>query len=393
MSMRKKIVSAAVALILGAGLILSGCGGKQEEFQAKPETGIAPAFSESLGYFNENPSVITLSETEKYVYYTRNDEKFSDESEYIAVRRATLSGGVWQYEEPMAALIPSDGGWDGGRVFQADVVCGNFLFNGEEYGFLMAYAGNSLQNSRRAAQIGLAVSKSAAGPFVRISEQPFLTWSADDYSQYGQETTDGVNEPSLVSYDKASKILLFYSLYNPNTVDSCRFLTLDLSSDLSELAGRKGERGNVLSNKGVADMETNSNCVGADFALTEDGQTLVCVRDYNPIAATSPAVAQAVQVLSAPVQILMQTIGDASPAWTILNDKISSLDTAVWEEDGKPGYDRIYSACIVSDGYARIANAQEFSLMFTSSSVAAVNAAYKYTPMLHDFAVSAEVTA
>ncbi len=390
---KRKIISLLLAMLTAA--TLSACKDdtpqQEESFEAKPVQGIAAMFNESLGYYNEHASVLEISATERVIYYTKNTTKYEETSDYIAVRKGTKSGNAWTYSEPTVALSPKKDSWNGVHVFQADVVKGNFTYDGVSYNYLMAYAGNNAEGTRKGAQIGLAVAKTAEGPFVQVGAEPFITWTASDYTEFGQNVTQGVCEPSLVNYDGVSSILLFYSLYNPNTVDNCRFLSLNLSGDLKDLGQRKGERGNVLSGKGIMDMGNTSNCVGADFALTEDKTTLVCVRDYYPIAATSPAVSEAVQVISAPIEIMSETVGQDSPSWTILNDKISALDTADWTAEGKPGYDRIYSGSVIASEQGYISTASNFSIVFTSSVVASANVNYRFTPMLHEFMITAEV--
>lgn len=377
------IVAATVSLLSFA---FAACDNSQSGFQKKPITGIPAMFDESLGYYNEHASVLEEND-ERYVYYTKNKTKHSDKNEYVAVRKGTKKNGEWVYGKAETALNVSSSGWDSIKVFQADVIKGTFTFNGESYAYLMAYAGTDNSTSRKGAQISLAVAKSASGPFIRVSENPLITWSPYDYSQYGELISNGVQEPSLLNYNGESQVILFYSLFNPNTTYSCKYVLLDLSGDLKDLQPKKGERGNLLSKKGVADMSTDPACIGADFALSQDKTTLFAVRDYYPISALSPAVAEAVQVLCAPVEILKETIGASSPEWTILDDKISALDTAVWEQEGMMGYDRVYSACIIANEYGYLATPQRFSIAFTSCALASSTPNYKYTPMIHEYVV------
>lgn len=72
--MKKRIVSrvAAVALLCFVTVSAAACSNETEEFVSKPVTGIDAMFDESLGYYNEHPCVVQVSETERYVYYTKN---------------------------------------------------------------------------------------------------------------------------------------------------------------------------------------------------------------------------------------------------------------------------------------------------------------------------------
>ena len=214
--MRKnRLLYGVLAMIsLLATLFSTACKDTDEDktFEPKPITGISAMFDESLGYYNEHASVFTEN-SERYVYYTKNKTKNEDKSEYIAVRKATQSGGKWTLGDAKVALDVSNSGWDSVKVFQADVIKGAFKLNGENYSYLMAYAGTDSETSRKGAQIGLAVAKSAQGPFVKVSDNPFITWSSNDYSQYGELITNGVCEPSLINYNGSSQVILFYSLF------------------------------------------------------------------------------------------------------------------------------------------------------------------------------------
>lgn len=379
--MSKKIVKILV-LSFAVCLLFCGCG---EQSVKKTVTGIDPVFEEPLGYYNEHPSVIDEG-NERYVYYTKN-EKINDAStESIVVRKGVLEDGKWKYGEPSVALSPSKDGWDGKKVFQADVVKGVFNYKGEAYGYLMAYAGVKSEISRKGAQINLAVSKTPTGPFVKISDNPFITWDAKDYSHYGEVTTDGVSEPSLINFNGQSQIILFYSLNSPNTSVSCKYVLLDLSEGLDSLTQRKGERGNLLSRKGITDMSSDNACIGADFALNEEKTYIYAVRDYLPIPTLSPSVAEAVQVIKAPVNILTETESESSPKWQIVDDKISSLDTAVWEKEGMFGYDRIYSGSFIGNGFGYVKEDSVY-ITFTSCATASSTADYKFTAMIHEYKV------
>lgn len=388
MSKRRILRTATALLALCALALPAACaGGRGDAFVQKPITGIDAMFDESLGYYNEHASVLEEN-GERYVYYTKNQTKNDDGREYIAVRKGTQRNGEWTYTNASVALQPAKSGWDGEKVFQSDVVKGDFTYHGAAYSYLMAYAGTQSDTSRKGAQIGLAVAKTPTGPFERVNDTPFLTWNAYDYSQYGETVTNGVCEPSLINYNGGGQIILFYSLFNPNTSHSCKYVLLDASADLKDLPARSGERGNLLSKEGIADMGTDPACIGADFALSADKTTLYAVRDYYPVPAVAPAVAEAVQLIGAPVDILWQTVGEQSPRWTVLDDKISSLDTAVWEEENKTGYDRVYSACIIASEYGYVQSGAPLSIAFTSCALASSFADYKFTPMLHEYTVA-----
>ncbi len=381
--MNKKVIKLLTTLI-ATFLFVSITACKKEEFKQKPISGIDAMFDESLGYYNESPSVIEENGV-RYVYYTKNVTKNNDEKENLVVRKGEFKNGKWNYNSSSVVLSPSNDGWDSAKVFQADVIKGNFVYEGKNYSYLMAYSGTDSLTSRKGAQIGLAVSETPTGTFKKISDKPFISWDAKDYSQHGELLTNGACEPSLINYDGNSQIIMFYSLFNPTTSHSCKYLLLDLSSDLKNLSSRNSERGNLLSKEGIQDMSTDPACISADFSISEDKKILYAVRDYYPVPTINPAVAEAVQVISAPFEILKETISDTSPKWNVINDKISALDTAVWDNNEKMGYDCVYSACIISNekGYV----GKNVNISFTSCALASSLAEYKYSPMIHEFNV------
>ena len=80
----KKTIALALSVLAFFGCA-AGCkkkvseennNGKQETYEDKLYDGIDPVFKESMGYYNENPSVIQEGAT-RYLYYTRNEQKYN----------------------------------------------------------------------------------------------------------------------------------------------------------------------------------------------------------------------------------------------------------------------------------------------------------------------------
>ena len=99
-------------------------------FEQKPVTGIPAMFEDSLGFYNEHASVFEEN-GERYVYYTKNINKYNDSTECIFVRKGIQENGKWSFGNESVALNTSESGWDSTKVFQADVIKGSFLFNSE----------------------------------------------------------------------------------------------------------------------------------------------------------------------------------------------------------------------------------------------------------------------
>lgn len=131
--MKRTLIALCCLLVAFA----AGCA-KEETYEAKPLTGIGAIFDESLGYYNEHPSVIELDGV-RYVYYTRNAEK-NTVSDTIAVRKGTFADGGGRTAEPRTLLAPSQDGWDSAHVYAPTVIKGRFRYGGKDYSYLMAYA-------------------------------------------------------------------------------------------------------------------------------------------------------------------------------------------------------------------------------------------------------------
>src|SRR5690554_400687 len=155
----------------------------EETYEQKPITGIDPIFEESLGYTNQYPSAIRLNNQLQYVYYSKNVTKYSMEESVIVVREAVNQNDTWNYKQPKIVLEPSLDGWDK-HVFSADVIKGEFQYNGEQYSYLMAYAGSELSNQLNA-QIGLAVSKSPTEKFIKVGNSPLISFDKTTQSTSG----------------------------------------------------------------------------------------------------------------------------------------------------------------------------------------------------------------
>ena len=311
---------------------------EQEVFEAKPVDGIAPLFDEGLGYFNTNPSIINVSDSERYVFYTVNDT-YKQENYNIAVRKATKNADGWTYGDKKIILRPSENGWDKNRVLACDVIQGSFRYQNEDYNYLMAYEGNNTKSEAHF-NIGLAVAKTLDGDWIKVGTEPIIKYDPNEYGMNGW----GCGQPSLVSYDKQSKLYLFYTLGEP-MISQTRVCEID-AANLDNI--QMNSFHSFLNTTGLVDYDENVAFVDADFAIDETTQELISVRNVNPISATPPMTYKAVQVAKMP----LAGIYDNSSAWTIIEEKVNMLDLDDPIND-KDGWERVLSGCIVSDPYSR----------------------------------------
>lgn len=378
---------------------LAACGVTQPEepgetFESKCFDGIGAVFDESMGYYNEHPSVLQEG-AKRWLYYTRNTVKYDDRTDSIAVREGTLSGGTWKYGEAKTCITVSATGWDSGNVFGADVVKGSFTYGGEAYSYLMAYSGTD-RTDRKDAEIGLAVSKSPDGDWIKVGTAPLLPFDSTEWDNVGLTTYPGNIEASLVSYDKAGKVYLFYEeseLFKSNYV--CELDCSDL--DRIVKGGRK-----VIETTGVSDLGTSNPLLyGADFVYDEEGKEFYSVREVRTTATANPVVADGVQLFRASETVLTeikQGIAVQPPAdwWSRIGGDIDSDATADLTDPNRIfGYQRIFSPCIVSDEYGRLPEYGSLDVLFTTQTCEGDERlpsdradAYRFSQMIHALTVT-----
>lgn len=357
----KKIIKTMIAGVLSVCFIaFTGCGDSsgcsksdipEKEFVSKPVVGTPILFDEGMSYYNASPSVVQESETTRYIFYTVNKTADKDDT-VIAVRKADMVDGAWNYGEKKIILSGSESGWDSTFIANPAVVKGAFALNGENYSWLMAYQGTNT-NTQGNYNIGLAVAKEPLGEWVKVGTSPVI-----EYDEEGFGDAYGVGEASLVSYDKEGKVYLFHSMGDMLTT-GIYVCELD-AADLSNIKG--ATRQNAVTNFGLVDPGAAvPTFADTDFKLDSESGMLYAVRNYYPVAATAPNLPIAVQLISMPLADLYK----ANSEWTVIEEQINDLDLSTAENDG---WERVYSACIVGDEYGRVDNATSLELNLTVTS-------------------------
>jgi len=392
----KKVIFSLLTILLS--LVLVSCNKDSEEHLEKPITGIDAIFNEDLGYYNESPSVLKISENVLYLFYTRNETKFDNKTDTIAVRKAVLKDGNWVYGEYKTVLTRGDNktDFDHKYISSPDVIKGKFNYNGETYNYLMAYIGSNYSN-RMNGQIGFAVSKTIDGTYTKVGATPILTFDQSLYSEAGLTNYKGLQEPSLISYDKEGKIQVYYSYY---ATYNCSYM---VEMDCSDLNNIKMGGKMLAENDGLVDTKETTLLYSADFAYNPSRDELVAVRNYSSTVQGMPAVAEAVQVVYANISRAYyevnygdQKTGEAN-VWSLVStkaNKIGAVRTAADDYNDikkSSGYYRVYNASLFADEYGWIDNPDTLEFIFTSS---AVNNSqylkgeeYKYSQMLHYYSV------
>lgn len=364
----KKISCIVIAILMM--ILVAACNpetGEDKDVQKTPE-GIPYIFTEYEGYYNSAPSIIEF-DNQRYVIYNTNKEKNIAKT-VIAARKGTMVNGKWEYGEQKIILEPTAGKWDSVRVANADIVEGNFSYKNKEYKYLLAYQGNGIEAEKRF-QIGLAVSNDILSGWVKV-ENPFIPY---DYNVEGD--TYGYGHPSMINFDKQSKILFFYSS-GTALLTSTRFVEADLSDlDNPVVSGYITVPVNGLPLDGM-EIPMVAN---ADFAYDEEEEKIFMVKDGYPYASSAPQTATKVSLAKIDLIDLYTVDGQ----WKQVVPEISSIDTAT---EGNTGWKRIHSACILTDAFGNI-DSSAIDVGFTSGRPAssAEDRSYIFYDGLHIFSV------
>lgn len=143
----------------------------------------------------------------RHIYYCAN-KIHGNVTDYIAYRRGVKNEkGIWEYSEISYVLAPTENTWDSRHVCDPSVIKGVFNYNEETYNYLMAYLGCVTSDNTKN-EVGLAIAKKPEGPWIKINNNPICHYELNDNKGFQW----GYGQPSLVSVDKASEVLLFYTV-------------------------------------------------------------------------------------------------------------------------------------------------------------------------------------
>jgi len=280
------------------------------------------------GFYMRDADVLQSGNT-RYLVYTTNKTALQEDS-VIAVRIGELTEKGWLYGEEHIILEASEEGWDQ-YLGSASLVKGEFALNGESYQYLLAYQGTTSENAT-SNQIGFAVSKEITGPYIKL-ENPVITYDA---VVYGANMV-GCYAPSLVNYNKASGIRLFYTL-----ADAYGHFSYFADFDLSDLSTIKAYKA-MITNKGeLQGGDAVTMFPNADFAYDAEQNRFYAVKDVSPSPSVKPSFADEFEVCYILEEELYTT--DEGDGW----------QSVVYKDFFDLEVNRAYSACIVSDEYGHM---------------------------------------
>ena len=162
-------------------------------------------FGESR-FYNYCPSTF-IEDGKRYVYYCTNRDE-GNITDYVGFRSAQYSEDTgWNWSDMEIVLGPTEGTFDQRHTCDPSVTKGKFIYNDETYNYLMAYLG-SIQSDNNGNEIGIAVSKTPEGPWIKCDEiNPLIPYDREN-------AIWGTGQASLVNIDGEGDILMFYSVGN-----------------------------------------------------------------------------------------------------------------------------------------------------------------------------------
>ena len=144
----------------------------------------------------------------------------------------------------------------------------------------MAYLGCK-SNDSQDNKIGLAVSKTPDGEFIRVGSSPFVDF---EYEGSADIWEWGVGQPSIINIDKQSRIIMFYTRGDRN---GTRTIVEDW--DLSDLDSPVRYSSQKLSAKGLKNLNGGSDIINnADFVYDPSQNRYYAVSDCHPNPSSVP---------------------------------------------------------------------------------------------------------
>lgn len=334
----------------------------EENYQQKTDKGSVDFTSELFGddlsknFYNYCPTVMVEGNT-MHIWYCANIES-GKVIDRVCYRKGTLhSDGKWTFGEKQVALEPTADGvsWDCKHTCDPTVVKGDFNYNGTKYSYLMAYLGCRPGDVN---EVGIAVSNDPATGWVKVNElNPICgylssseyakTESGGDYWGYGQ--------PSLVSVDKAGKVILFYT-------KGIKLGTYTYAEmwDLSNLNAPIKMKEGKLSDGGDIGVFNN-----ADFAYDPVSKNFYVVKEdhingWYPEDGGVNWISGSNSVYRSAMSDSDENVGDSlfnSSAWS----KVGTI------AQSNTGFARNHNSGIVTDPYGWIINNENIPVIYTKS--------------------------
>ena len=245
-----------------------------------PESNLLQFTNDKEGIYNYCPSIMKLNDEALYIYYCTNFNSY-DVTDYIGCRKGVQNGdGRIAWGEEKIVLFPSAGTWDARHTCDPSVIAGDFKYQNKRYGYMMAYLGCTSSDNQNN-KIGIAVSESPEGPFIKIENDPLVDFEMDsEYSGFQW----GVGQPCLINADKQGRVWIFYTRGDRNgtrlVMDEWELTDLDAPQRLST---------EEVSGKGLVKLNGSSDYMNnADLLYDAENKRFYASSDCHPNPSDEP---------------------------------------------------------------------------------------------------------
>lgn len=313
-------------------------------------------------FYNYAPTVFMEGNDTMHIWYCSN-EISGNVTDFVAYRKGKLlADGTWSFTEKELVMSPTVGTWDARHVCDPSVVKGLFSYNGESYQYLMAYLGCITNDSSRN-EVGVAVAKTPIGPWVKMDDiNPIANYYTSP--EYTNETwTWGYGQPSLVSVDKAGKILLFYTKgITSGTFQQVEYWDLSNLNDPIKLSEASITNSGVMNASGSADVINN-----ADFAYDPQTNRLYVIKEDFPYPNSG-----GLNWLTATNTLLYLNLNTND---THVGETLFKTEPLRWNVIGSigpsdTGFFRVHNAAIMTDEYGWLMNPYQIPVVYTMTDAA-----------------------
>ncbi len=332
-------------------------------------------------YYNYCPSIMMEGNDTMHIWYCSN-KTTGNVTDYIAYRKGTLcQDGKWTFTEKTLVLKPGKGKeWDSRHTCDPSVIKGDFNYRGTLYSYMMAYLG-CVTDDCTANEVGLAFAEKPEGPWVKFDENAIANYYSS--SEFNSRTW-GYGQPSLVSYDKNGKVLLFYT----KGITTATFTYVEFW-DFSDANNPKKINERAIPN---TDIALNN----ADFAYDPFNGKFYCIRDHHTKEQWCPTDG-GVNWISGSVSLLEISSGNAATGPDSIFGELSLVNAGIIDSE-TTGYPRNHNAGLVTDEYGWIIKSGEYPVVYTVSLLATDFPKWSlggqwpalHTYRLHGYVISAE---
>lgn len=317
-------------------------------------------------FYNYCPTVI-MEGRFMHIWYCSNKDS-GNVTDYIAYRKGTLhDDGKWSFSEKSLVLEHgAQGEWDCRHVCDPTVVKGEFNYNNEKYGYLMAYLGCASSNVT-VNEVGIAIAKSPEGPWIKPA---LINPVADYYKDFDLSRTDpslnagkpeatcwGYGQPSLLSVDKKGTVILFYSA----GVTTGTFTNAEMWN-FSDINNPVRLNKLMVSNKNITNSAGGQDVINnADFAYDPQTGRLYCIKEDFPYPTQNGT-----NWITGSNTIFYVDIGKTEILGSRLFENYQYSWTMLGKVDsGSTGFKRNHNMGIVTDAYGYLTDSMQIPVVYT----------------------------